>query len=198
MNTPDTPAVSRVSSWLRLGLLSSVLIAFSALSAHADPASLLPDGSLEKANSSGEWPVGWGRSKDVSWESEAGNFFFRLTSPAPGAHVSLYHKATLPSGTKALELSFRARVEGLEVGVERWYDARIIMNFRDSTGKVIGAKPTPYYNRPTNGWVVAVHRIEVPADAVTIEFLPSLFRAASGVFDLDDIVLKPISGPAAP
>lgn len=194
MNTsiPRFPVSSvGVRGALRAFVLLALLPLFATISSGAD--SLLPDGSLEKANSSGEWPIGWGRAKNVSWESEPGNFFFRLSSPAPGTHVTLYHKVVLPADVTALELSYRARVQGIEVGVERWYDARIIMNFRDATGKVTSGKPTPYYNRDTDGWKIFVHRIEVPAGSVTLEFLPSLFRVTSGTFDLDDIVLKPIA-----
>lgn len=158
-----------------------------------ESASLLPDGSLERANATGEWPVGWSRAKNVSWESEPGNFFFRLTAPQPGTHVSLYHKITLPANVTQLELSFRTRLSDFVVGDQPWYDARVIMNFRDATGKVTTAKPTPRFTRNIEGWQISVHQIAVPPGSVTLEFLPSLFRATSGSFDLDDIVLKPVA-----
>ena len=192
MKIQFSPIVSRGTFRSLRGLFPAALFALVAPFVHAAGDSLLPDGSLEIPNSSGEWPLGWGKAKNVRWESEAGNFFFRLVSPAPGTHVNLYQKVVLPADVTALELSYRVRVSGIEVGVERWYDARIIMNFRDAAGKITTAKPTPYYNRSTEGWVLTVHRIEVPAGSVTLEFLPSLFRVTSGVFDLDDIVLKPI------
>lgn len=198
MNKPTLrfPALSvGVRGGLRAFVLLALLPLFAPITSAAD--SLLPDGSLEKANSSGEWPIGWARAKNISWESEPGNFFLRLTTPAPGTHVTLYHKVVLPRDVTALELSYRARVQGLQLGVERWYDARIIMNFRDEAGKVTSARPIPHFNRDTDGWQIFVHRIEVPAGAVSLEFMPSLFRVTSGVFDIDDIVLKPITAAAA-
>jgi endoglucanase len=155
-------------------------------------ASLLPEASLDKPNASGEWPVGWGRAKNVTWESEAGNFFLRLASPAPGTHVNLYHRADLPANTTGLDLSFRARVTDLMVGTEKWYDARIIVNFRTAEGKVISAPKIPYFSRDTAGWQTVVHQIPVPAGAVSVEVMPSLFRAAAGTFDIDDLALKPV------
>ncbi len=172
-------------------LLAASLLGLFAVSAHAS-GSLLPDGSLDKPNTSGEWPIGWGRAKNVSWESEAGNFFFRLTSPAPGTHVNLYHRAPLPAGTTSLDLSFRARITDLMVGAEKWYDARIIINFRDAQDKVISAPKIPYFTRDTAGWQTVVHQIPVPPAAVAVEFMPSLFRVAGGTFDIDDISLKPV------
>lgn len=175
----------------RRALAGAALLALGISPAHAT-GSVLPDGSLEKPNASGEWPVGWGRAKNVSWESEAGNFFFRLTSPAPGTHVNLYQRAPLPAGATSLDLSFRARVSELMVGTEKWYDARIIINFRDAQDKVISAPKIPYFNRDTEGWQTVVHQIPVPATAVAVEFMPSLFRVAGGTFDIDDIVLKAV------
>lgn len=175
----------------RFGLAGALIAASLASPAALANDSILPDGSFEKANSSGEWPVGWGRAKNVTWESEPGNYFLRLASPAPGTHVSLYHKVDLPPGLTLLELSFRARVSELQVGEKNWYDARIILNFTDASGKVTNGAGFPYFSRDTDGWQVVVRQIKVPPGAVKLEFMPSIFRAKSGVFDLDDLVLKP-------
>ncbi len=176
---------------LRRGLLAAALLGLALAPAHAS-ASLLPEASLDKPNASGEWPLGWARARHVSWESEAGNFFLRLNSPAPGTHVNLYHRADLPPGTTGLDLSFRARVTDLMVGAEKWYDARVIVNFRDAANKVIPVPRVPFFNRDTEGWQTVVHQISVPAGAVSVEVIPSLFRVAGGTFDIDDLSLKPV------
>lgn len=187
---------SLLSRHVRLGFTGALLAASLASHVAAANDSILPDGSFEKANSSGEWPAGWGRAKNATWESEPGNYFLRLASPAPGTHVSLYHKVDLPPGLAMLELSFRARVSELQVGEKNWYDARIILNFTDVTGKVTNGAGFPYFSRDTDGWQVYVRQIKVPPGAVKLEFMPSIFRAKSGVFDLDDIVLKPAATAA--
>lgn len=174
-------------------LLALLLASWLAAGSATANDSILPDGSFEKANSSGEWPLGWGRAKNVTWESEPGNYFVRLTSPAPGTHVSLYQKVDLPPGLTLLELSFRARVSELQVGEKNWYDARIILNFTDASGKVTNGAGFPYFSRDTGGWQVYVRQIKVPPGAVKLEFMPSIFRAKSGVFDIDDLVLKPVA-----
>lgn len=196
MNTSSLQlAVSRFSP---RRLLACALLASLAAAQAAASESLLNNGTFEKANSSGEWPAGWGRAKNVSWESEPGNYYLRLASPAPGTHVSLYQKVTLPADVHMLELSFRTRVSELALGAEKWYDARVIMNFRDATGKVTTAKQTPYFNTNTDGWRIVVYQITVPPGSVTLEIMPSLFRVASGVFEIDDLVLKPLAATPAP
>lgn len=179
---------------LRRRALVALLLAPLCVAQAQSGGSLLPDGTFEKVNSSGEWPIGWGRAKNVTWESEPGNYFLRLASPAPGTHVSIYHKIeNLPADLTLLELSFRARVTGLQVGEQKWYDARVILNFTDASGKVTSAAGFPYFTRDTQGWEVVVRQIQVPPGSVKLEFMPSLFRAAAGVFDIDDLVLKPVA-----
>lgn len=197
MNIPSMHFVSLLRS-ARLVLAGVLFAGLGVAAVSAEPGSLLPNGSFETANATGEWPEGWGRAKNVTWESEPGNYFLRLSSPAPGTHVSLYKKITLPGDLTMLELSFRVRVTGLVVGTEKWYDARVIMNFRDAAGKITTAKPTPYFNTDHDGWRIMVYQVAVPPGSVTLEFLPSIFRATSGVFDIDDIVLKPVAVAGAP
>lgn len=154
--------------------------------------SLLPNSSLEQADGSGDWPAGWARAKNATWENEDGNRFIRLTSPAPGAHVVLYQKVPLSMEVRALELTFKRRISNFTVGEQQWYDARIIMNFITADGKKVSNKRIPYTRRNSDGWETVTTRFAVPADVVAMEFMPSLFRVDAGTFDLDDVVLKPI------
>jgi endoglucanase len=153
--------------------------------------SLLPDSSLETANVDGTWAKGWGRAKNVTWETEDGNHFFRVTAD-PGKQVGLYMSAPLATGTQAVELSFRARVTGLERGEQNYFDARVIINFKDEAGKRTPPKKLPYFSKDTDGWVTVTHRMLVPESATVVELMPSLFKAQAGQFDFDDIVVKPI------
>lgn len=167
-------------------------VGLSSFAASTDGDYLLPDGSFEKPDASGEWPRDWPKGRNVSWETEAGNWFLRLTSTEPGATVSLFRQISLPPGTRAIELTFRRRVTGLVVGEQPWYDARVVLNFKDASGKKTPAARMPYTQRDTAGWQTVVHQLRTPEGAVTMEFMPSLFRVKAGVFDLDDIVVKAI------
>lgn len=181
-------------------LAPAFVLGFGATSfaASTDGDHLLPDGTFERPDSSGEWPRDWPKGKNVSWETEAGNWFLRLTSTTPGATVSLFREVPLPTGTQAIELSFRRRVSGLVVGDQPWFDARVVLNFKDAIGKKTPAARMPYTQRDTVEWQTVVHRMRVPEGAVAIEFMPSLFRVKAGVFDLDDVVMKAIDPALVP
>lgn len=168
-------------------------LAFPTGLVRADTAgSLLPEGSLETPNAAGTWPKGWGSARNVSWIAEDDNHFFRITAGEPGKQVGLYMSAPIAQGVQALELSFRARVTGLERGEQNWFDARVIINFKDDAGKRTPPPRLPYFSRDTDGWINVTQRMKVPESAVLVELMPSLFKVTAGQFDLDDIVLKPI------
>jgi hypothetical protein len=154
---------------------------------------LVPNGNFEDDKKSVGWPDGWGRLKvGGSWEQEDGNRFLRLTATEPGKTVMLYRLIDLPADTKALEFTWRQRVSDLKPGKEPWFDARIMMEFKEAAGaKMKGSPPPPYTRSNTKGWVERSAKFLVPENAVQLEFMPSLFQVQRGTLDLDDIVLKP-------
>ncbi len=160
--------------------------------------SLVSNGGFEADKKSAGWPDDWGRLKTGGrWELEEGNHFLRLTAEAPGQTILLYRAVDLPAGVEALELSWRQRISDLKPGKEPYFDARIMLEFKDEAGRKLSQKPSPPYSRSdTSGWVERRIQFLVPADALTVEFMPALFQVERGMFDLDDIVLKPIE--AAP
>jgi endoglucanase len=120
-----------------------------------------------------------------------------MKATAPGQTTLLYRLIDLPAGTAALELTWRQRVSDLKPGKEPHFDARIMMEFKDAAGKKLSAKPSPpNTRRNTDGWVARSVRFLVPAEALTLEFMPALFQVERGTFDLDDIVLKPTDAVA--
>jgi endoglucanase len=153
--------------------------------------SLIPNGDFEKAGE-GDWPEGWSKPKEGGvWEKEESNRFLRLQSPAPGANVMLYQEYRIPEGTKALELKWKQRVSGLKVGKQKWFDARILMEFINAERvKVAGSPPTPATNRDTEDWVEKSVKFLVPEGAYYLKFMPALFMAEAGTYDLDDFSLE--------
>lgn len=163
----------------------------------AKSGSLLPNGDFEAADKGGSWPAGWPKLTEGSWEKEGDNHFLRLKATEPGKTVMLYRLIDLPAGTKALELSWRQRVTDLKPGKEPWFDARIMMEFKDAAGQKLKEKPSPPYTRNnTEGWVEKHTQFLVPEGAIALEFMPSLFQVVRGTLDLDDIVFKAVD-PAA-
>jgi len=170
-------------------------LAFSLAGAAQSPvgASLLPNGGFGSDKNSAGWPDGWGRAKrGVTWLAEDGNHFLRLAAGKPGEVVMLYQPVTIPAGVTALELSWRQRVSGLKPGKQPWFNARILMEFKDAAGaKLSGAPSAPNTRKSTDGWVARSTKFLVPEGARTLEFMPALFQVEAGTFDLDDVVLQP-------
>lgn len=188
-----------ISVFTLIKLLPLLVCASSAWAADTKPVtlSLLPESSLETPNAAGTWAQGWGSARGATWIAEEGNHFFRTTA-IQGKQVGLYMSAPITTEIKALELTFRARVTGLERGMENWFDARVIINFKDDAGKRTPPPKLPYFSKDTDGWVTVTHRMRVPDNAVVIELMPGLFKATAGTFDIDDIQLKPIDPALVP
>ena len=177
-------------------LLSIAFCTLALAQNRAAAQSLIPNGNFE-ASQTGDWPTGWGHPKSGSWVQEDGNHFMRLTSAEPGQMDSLYQMYKLPADCKALELSWRERVTGLKHGSKPWFDARILVSFKDAAGKdVPGSPPPAATGKDTNGWESRKMQFLVPDGAATVVFMPTLFQVEAGTFDLDDVELKPIDAQA--
>ncbi len=162
------------------------------LQAQEAPKNLISNGNFETDDDDNDQPDGWGTAKTgMSWESENGNRFYRLKAPAPGKMTMVYRLVPVPAGVRAVELSWKQRITDLKPGKQAWFDARIMMEWKDAAGqKLKGAPSAPYSRKNTDGWVERSVKFLVPEGAVTLEFMPSLFQVEAGTLDLDDIVLK--------
>lgn len=156
--------------------------------------SLITNGNFEADVKKAGWPDDWGRLKvGGSWETEGENHFLRMSSLEPGSMVMAYRPIDLPVNVQALELSWRQRVTGLKTGTSPWFDARIMLEFSGIDGKKLSSKPSaPYTQKDTSGWVTKKTQFLVPEGALTLVLMPSLFQVKSGIFDLDDIELRPV------
>ena len=179
-----------------LALLVAAGTALPLAASRAADESLLPNGNFETSKD-GAWPTGWGHPKSGTWEQENGNHFLRLTSAQPGEMDMLYQPVKLPADCKALELDWRERVTGLKPGSKPWFDARVLVQFKDASGKDVKGDPSPAATgKDTKGWEPRKMQFLVPDGAASVVFMPALFQVAAGTFDLDDVELKSI--PAQP
>lgn len=152
---------------------------------------LLKNGSMELDANADNWPDDWPRHKDATREVEQGNHFIRLKSPSPGATVLLFQSVPLPAGAKGLEMKWKQRASDLKPGAQAWFDARIMLEFRNAEDKkVAGAPGAPYLRKSTTGWVERSLSISVPEGATHFVFMPSLFQVETGTFDLDDFSIE--------
>ncbi|QDT14146.1 glycoside hydrolase family 5 protein [Alienimonas californiensis] len=181
-----------------LGAAGALTPTAFAQDAQTPAASLTPNPDFEVDQNGDGKPDGWADAPTGgSWAVEDGNRFLRLTSPKPGETVMLYQELTIPEGVEALKLSWRQRVEGLKVGRQSWFDARIMMEFMDAERKKVSpGPPAPSSRKDTDGWVEREVEFLVPAGARGLKFMPSLFQVQAGTFDLDDLALRPVDpGP---
>jgi hypothetical protein len=129
----------------------------------------------------------------ATWEAEGTNHFLRLTSPRPETNVNVYRAVSIPPGVKAVELSFKVRYEGVKRGSKSWYDARIMMNWKDAQNNPVQPSPKhPNFAGTSKGWIERTQQMRVPDGAATLEMIFALFQAQSGRVDFDDVRLIPI------
>ena len=148
---PSPPSIRRLAA---CATSLALALAFTHPSLAADAGYLVPNGSFEIDSDGNQWPDGWGRPKaGGSWEQEEGNHFIRMTSSAPGETVMLYQQIQIPETVKAIELKWRMRVTNLKKGKQTWFDARIMMDFKDVDGKKLKGAPAPNTGKSTEGWV---------------------------------------------
>lgn len=171
----------------------SPLLAADAAPAGNTTAPLIRNGSLQDDSDSDGWPDHWPRHKSATRPEEEGNRFIRLKSSTSGETVLLYHGIRLPRDAKALRFSWKQRVTDLKVGPKPWFDARIMLEFRDEADKKVAGSPSaPNTRKSTDGWQARSVEFLVPDGAVTLAMMPALFQVESGTFDLDDIELTAI------
>ncbi|MEI6232214.1 MAG: cellulase family glycosylhydrolase [Planctomycetota bacterium] len=170
-----------------------VLMSFLVLTAaHSVESELIANGSFESATEAGK-PDGWKLPANISWESDGANHFVRLKSPQPGANVLLFRSITITPQIQALELSYKVRYVGIKRGKEKWFDGRIMLNFKDAAGSACSPSPAhPSFNGTSADWKDRSQQFKVPAGAATLELLFTLFNAESGQLDFDDISLHAI------
>ena len=121
-----------------------------------------------------------------------GELYAHLVSTTPGKMVNDYKEYGLPEGVDALKLSWKWNVSNLKTGDKPWFDARVLLKFKDSDGKDVKPEPRPtYVQKPTNGWQERENSFLVPQSAVKLVVMFSLFQVKSGEMDVSDVRLVP-------
>ena len=121
-----------------------------------------------------------------------GELYAHLVSTTPGKMVNDYKEYGLPEGVDALKLSWKWNVSNLKTGDKPWFDARVLLKFKDADGKEVKPEPRPtYVQKPTNGWQERENSFLVPQSAVKLVVMFSLFQVKSGEMDVFDVKLVP-------
>ncbi|MFA6285923.1 MAG: hypothetical protein WC661_00960 [Opitutaceae bacterium] len=180
------------------------LLSAPAVQAQAGAANLVPNGNLETPNAAGDWAANWGKAKigQTSWEAEGGDHFIRMKATEPGKMMMIYNQVGL-NGAKAVEVTVKGRVSELKKGAQSWFDARVMLGFRDAGSQEIkGASKPVVFGKDTAGWEERKVSFAVPEGTVFLAIMPTLLNVETGTFDFTEISVKAIdpatlSAPAA-
>jgi hypothetical protein len=130
---------------LRLNFLCLLLLLLGA-SLNAAPttgpsAVLLSNGDFQ--TESNGVPEGWPAAKDgVGYATEGANRYLRLVSSKPDEMVMTYRQVRIPASVKAIEMSWKQRTTGLKAGKQAWFDARILLQWKDAAGEKVPGVPS--------------------------------------------------------
>lgn len=179
-----------MTTCINRSLLAVILAGGTALVA-GEAKQLAANGGFDKAGADGA-PIGWQLSPGATCETAPASRYVHLEVKEPGKMVSIY-RAIPVAGIRALELSFRARWKDVKRGDQPWFDARVMLDFKDGDNQTVKPGPgAPYFTGSSDGWQQRTLRFAVPEGAKTLAFMPALFNAKAGSFDLDDISLVAI------
>jgi len=162
--------------------------------------SLLTNCDFSVATKDPSWPDNWPHPAGVTWEKEGDAHFLRLDSTTPGKMVMVYRQMPVPTNPPpALEVRIKVRYSNVKKGEKLWFDARIMSNFKDASGKVLKpAPPAPAFSGTSKGWVEKSFFIKVPEGATVLELMPCLFNVVSGTFDIAKIEVLPANEDQVP
>ncbi|MDD5349040.1 MAG: cellulase family glycosylhydrolase [Chthoniobacteraceae bacterium] len=154
----------------------------------AQGVSLISNSDFSLDSQGKNWPDGWGKGDGITWESENGKHFLRLTSQRPGQMLMAYREIPVKPDVKAVELSIRYRTAGIKTGEKPWFDARTIVHFLDAGRKPV--KPEPgamVFAKKADDWTIAKTRFMIPEGTAKVQLMPSLFQVAEGRLDFAEI-----------
>lgn len=171
---------------LTLSLLASLACA-------AEPAApAIGNGSFEVVGADGA-VEGWALPTGGSWGQDPANHFMRLTVGEPGKMVMAYRQIPV-AGMEAIRFHCRVRTTGVIKGTQPWFDARVMLDFKDAAKNKVSPSPKhPNFPGTTDGWKQVDVTAKVPAGAVTLEIMPTLFNAKAGIMDIDDLSVEAIA-----
>lgn len=110
-----------------------------------------------------------------------------------GKMSMVYTPVFFPKGTEALLFTCEAKHDGVVQGAQKWFNARIMTDFIDSSVKKVKGGPAIGGWTGSNDWFAVRKAIEVPAGAAGIALMPALFNVKAGSFEVRNMSLEPIS-----
>jgi len=185
---------------MRSYLFLSLLLVFTcAPFVHADEAAdnLLPNGSFEKLDQNGR-PVGWAYPEVANFEvaQKEENHWMRVTNDKHADIRKFTHLLKIKPECKSLEFTARIKTSGLKLGKVVWNTARVMLVWKDAENKYHKKNRNDLAIKADSDWKTYTVILTPPEGAVALEISPGLFKA-TGIMEIDDIVIKVIDPDAA-
>lgn len=158
----------------------------------------LPGGNFETLDEAGN-PEGWGKlgeGKTIE-KDEDGNHFLRFVNDNPNATVLVETRVALNPAWQFISMSANIRGVIKAKGKEGWFAPRITFTFQNDKKEKVGDWPNVIMleaNSPE--WLTVTRIYAVPEGATSISLTPGLWGTA-GRFDLDDLIIQPVTGAPA-
>jgi hypothetical protein len=164
-----------------------------ATSAPAATDNTLSNGNLSAVTGTPKWPVDWPQGKGLSFETEDGVSFLRLTSGA-GDMIMLYRDMAIPANAKNLLVTIRYRSKGIQKGEKNWFDARAIFHFLGADGKPMPGDPAPIrFADDQPNWTDVSTICKAQDGAQKFVIMPCLFKTQAGTLDIASVSVVPQS-----
>ena len=109
----------------------------------------------------------------------------------------VYTPCFFPKDTEAVLLTCEVKTEGVEAGAQKWFDARILTDYIDSSCKKVKGGPAIGGWTGTRDWTPVRKAFEAPAGVAGIALMPALFNVKAGAFEVRNLSLEPITAVEA-
>ena len=109
----------------------------------------------------------------------------------------VYTPCFFPKDTEAVLFTCEVKTEGVEAGAQKWFDARILTDYVDSSCKKVKGGPAIGGWTGTRDWTPVRKAFEVPAGVAGLALMPALFNVKAGAFEVRNLSLEPITAVEA-
>ena len=118
---------------------------------------------------------------------------FEVPFKGEGKMGMVYTPVFFPKGTEALVFTCEVKYDGVEQGAQKWFDARIMTDFIDSSAKKAKGGPAIGGWKGSHDWMGVRKAFEVPAGVAGIALMPTLFNVKAGSLEVRNMSVEPIS-----
>ena len=150
-----------------------------------------PEGTFEHQDENGA-PLHWELDNRAQILEEDGNKFLRLTSESIKNTLFVSGAWKIKPEWKSLRVRARMRGANLKKGASPFDGARMQIIFMDANDAPLATIPPPLELKKDSDWVDLQTVVDIAPGATSIKLLPSLSRS-SGIFDVDDILIEPLT-----